>query len=424
MSGYPQPQGGASLLLAFKSQKNSVLLIGKNTVAATRTFAALDSHFSVLLLAQNATQEACPEIKHRINQGQLTVLDWDTSYSEDASFASAVESILNAHLDICLVCIADTSIREGDQRRTFTSAEQIFQVCRRLRVPVNVTDVPELCTFTFPTTHRFQDPETGTSTSLQVSVTTNGKGCRLGGRLKRDIVSRLPKGVGTAVDKIGRLRELAQSSSTPEHENETSLPYVRVANSPTPNEPVDPYSGDASSIEKRKTRMRWVAQISEFWQIERLAAMSPTEMDALLLDQLDTAESSLSNKNVNDQVESHHGLEINNPSIDRRGRIYLLGSGIGHPSLLTVAAQEILTQRASLVLSDKLVPSAVLKIIPKATRVVIARKFPGNADEAQSELMVQAVEAASKGETVVRVCRFAVFSFRDHLSNITIVETR
>ena len=54
-------------------------------------------------------------------------------------------------------------------------------------------------------------------------------------------------------------------------------------------------------------------------------------------------------------------------------------------------------------LSDKLVPTPVLALIPKTTPLVIAKKFPGNAEGAQSELITQALDAAREGKTVVRL---------------------
>jgi uroporphyrin-III C-methyltransferase len=103
-----------------------------------------------------------------------------------------------------------------------------------------------------------------------------------------------------------------------------------------------------------------------------------------------------------------HGASEQLPSrhfghFPKTGRILLVGSGPGHPSLLTVATHAALTQQADLVLSDKLVPDAVLALIPKHVHVRIARKFPGNADGAQIEMMEAAVEAAQRGLTVVRV---------------------
>jgi uroporphyrin-III C-methyltransferase len=68
-----------------------------------------------------------------------------------------------------------------------------------------------------------------------------------------------------------------------------------------------------------------------------------------------------------------------------------------------MAAYKALTEQATLVLSDKLVPSEVLDLIPKSTPLYIAKKFPGNAEGAQNELMEMAVEAARRGEVVVRL---------------------
>lgn len=111
--------------------------------------------------------------------------------------------------------------------------------------------------------------------------------------------------------------------------------------------------------------------------------------------------------------------------LPKNGRILLVGSGPGHPSLLTVATHLALTQQADVVLSDKLVPDAVLALIPKHVHIRIARKFPGNADGAQIEMMEAAVEAAKKGLTVVRVCSLVIFLCRSPLTLFTSpVETR
>lgn len=71
--------------------------------------------------------------------------------------------------------------------------------------------------------------------------------------------------------------------------------------------------------------------------------------------------------------------------------------------MLTVAARKALTELGTRVLSDKLVPQEILALIPSHIPRYIAKKFPGNAEEAQNELMEMAVEAARRGETVVRV---------------------
>jgi uroporphyrin-III C-methyltransferase len=112
-------------------------------------------------------------------------------------------------------------------------------------------------------------------------------------------------------------------------------------------------------------------------------------------------------------------LDFNLPSetSQKKGRILLVGSGPGHPSLLTIATHTALTQWADLVLSDKLVPDTILSLIPKHVSLRIANKFPGNVEVAQIEMMEAAVEAANKGLTVVRVrCALTFRVFKNYKS--------
>lgn len=94
--------------------------------------------------------------------------------------------------------------------------------------------------------------------------------------------------------------------------------------------------------------------------------------------------------------------------LPKKGRILLVGSGPGHPSLLTIATHTALTQWADLVLFDKLVPESILALIPNHVSARIAKKLPGNVEDAQMEMMEAAVEAANRGLTVVRVRRFCL----------------
>lgn len=156
--------------------------------------------------------------------------------------------------------------------------------------------------------------------------------------------------------------------------------------------------------------MNWVAQVSEYWPFERLAKMTEDQMSAIL-DGRNVLHSQHSPSNceangVEVDTSSLHGLSSSSSPKSAsagKGKIYLVGSGPGHPSLLTLATHALLTKRADLVLSDKLVPAAVLALIPANVEVRIARKFPGNADGAQTELMEAAIEATKRGLTVVRV---------------------
>lgn len=84
------------------------------------------------------------------------------------------------------------------------------------------------------------------------------------------------------------------------------------------------------------------------------------------------------------------------------GKISLVGSGPGSVSMLTIGAlQEI--KSADIILADKLVPQAILDLIPPKTETFIAKKFPGNAERAQQELLAKGLESLDNGLKVVRL---------------------
>ncbi|EKM61761.1 uncharacterized protein PHACADRAFT_112611 [Phanerochaete carnosa HHB-10118-sp] len=395
MTVFPSPVGGASLLLSFRLQTRTVIVIGSDALAASRAFSALEADSQVVVLAKGGLDVACEELKWRAERSEVQVIDLNslpgTSASSDDRDAVALDAYLSNTHGVAFVIVTDTILgTDSTRRRSSDSATRIAQVCRARSIPVNVTDIPDLCDFSFTSTHRFSDSETGALSSLQVGVTTNGQGCRLAGRIRRDIVTKLPKELGAAVVKVGQLRTLAKASTPIEAEAELN----EDESVPTPNRPVPQRAVNETAAEGARRRMKWVAQVSEYWPISRLAKMTQAEMEATL----DGQGRLLTNDS---EVNSLHGLSVipTTPS----GRVLLVGSGPGHPSLLTIATRDALTKHADLVLSDKLVPDAVLALIPSHVEVRIARKFPGNADGAQNELMEAAVEAAKQGRTVVRL---------------------
>lgn len=412
MAAYPSPTPGASLLLAFRRQKFAI--VGNNALAASRALAALESDSDVIVFSKGGINSVCEELRWRANNNQITIVDLNTlpgpsrSTLSDGDAESLDAYISSSNNSITLACITDTLLGPDSTQspRSEASATHIARVCKTHNIPINVTDFPHLCDFTFTSTHRFTEATTGHPTPLQVGVTTNGQGCRLASRFRRDIVAALPKDAGASVSRIGKLRALAKEFAVPGAEGSTSS--VEEGSESTPNAPVPQRTATESDVESARRRMRWVAQISEYWPISKLAQIKEEKM----ADLLDGREGLISSSSVarpisnglshhpgDSEVESLHTLTLTPP----RGRIFLVGSGPGHPSLLTLATHSALTKHADLVLSDKLVPAAVLELIPKHVEIRIARKFPGNADGAQNELMEAAIEAANRGLTIVRV---------------------
>ncbi|ORE06002.1 hypothetical protein BCV72DRAFT_208217 [Rhizopus microsporus var. microsporus] len=323
---FPIPQPGASLMLAFQGHQKNMLIIGDNSIAANRAFSCLEADARVFLIAN--PDRMCPELKYRVESHQVILLGSEfnsnvlTSHTFDLAFICCSTGNLFGQLDI----------------------DSVVKHFRQHRVPVNVSDQTRLCDFFMTSTYRDQ--------SLQVSVSTNGQASKLSNRIRRHIASTLPPHLGDAVRKMGLLRKKIRAS--------------------------DPSS--AASIR----RMKWLAQICEYWSMERLAQ--------------------LSDKDMNDLLEAYHhdeGYESSVTSNDaREGSITLVGAGTGDPGLLTVAAHQAIKE-ADLVLSDKIVPEEVVALVE--CELKIARKFPGNADAAQEEFNELALKAIQQGKKVVRL---------------------
>lgn len=411
-------------MLAFRLPNKITLILGSGPLAASRAFAALEADSRVVILAKGDLDAACEEIRWRATHNQLTFINWDSlstasvasTFNEDIK---ALEIYLNNTPDIRLVCVTDTLLPSARNR---ASAEQIYRLCNARNIPVNTTDIPDLCDFTFASTHRFSNAggPSANQTPLQIGVTTNGHGCRLAGRIRRDIVSRLPKEIGTAVESVGRMRALARAQfdcAVAKTTGQANISFDVVDDeihednwTPTPNRPVPQrnHSEVETETESFRRRIKWIAQVSEYWPISQLAHMSEADICGVLSGAVENTSLSPATLQLGRaDAPSRHSLDL--PRL-APGRILLVGSGPGHPSLLTLATHTALTKLADLVLSDKLVPDTILKLIPSHVPIRIAKKFPGNADGAQAEMMDAAVEAAQRGLTVVRVRTFSLSS--------------
>ena len=554
---FPEPTPTASLLLSHRPPAGKLaLVLGTGKLAASRCFACLEAGIKPIVISVTSSDsnsssavptQACAEIQHRIASGQVSHHSIDSnSFSSTQSVTDTWNSILDIYdaesNHIFAVCITDT-LHSGDEPSGSAAAEQaaakngdddlvdavapltsyaraeiLTRLCRKRRIPINVADKPNLCDFSFPANYRFPctnpivPPSTSTASgsssasSLQIAVTTNGRGCRLAGRIRREIVSALPHNVGDAVEKVGLMRDLAKRQSESSHDlssagtgsSASASPLKRLKrgaartgkdgtaeveeedlsfdttplNSPVPQlvpkNPLESVGAHArlkqlqaevqarheqelqEAEERTKRRMRWVAQISEYWPIEYLGNLAEQQMkealrahgeeqshpsatpgQAVALTESGKGDDVSSSRGRSTAVRSNedaqatlpsgapsatsaaqrarsqHSLDIRPPptSSTGRGHIYLLGSGPGHPGLLTTFAYKLLTSPSTdLILSDKLVPASILKLIPSSTPLEIAKKFPGNAEGAQSELIAKALRAAlEEGKTVVRL---------------------
>jgi uroporphyrin-III C-methyltransferase len=264
------------------------------------------------------------------------------------------------------------------QNATLTQpGTHISSLCRRLRIPVNVADAPNLCSFTLLSTH--------SDGPLQIGVTTSGKGCKLSARIRREIASSLPPHLGDAVERLGTLRRRIW-----EEEHAAELSQDLEAEEEDSGQPAtfNKFILEESKEAARGRRMRWLSQICEYWPLRRLAAITDADIDTLFREFASSNASKIGPTSTTPQR--------------RTGRIILAGSGPGNPDLLTRAAHKAILS-ADLILADKLVPAPILDLVPRRATVHIARKFPGNADRAQEELLEWGLEGLKAGKVVVRI---------------------
>jgi len=244
---------------------------------------------------------------------------------------------------------------------------------------VNVSDSPELCSFTLLSTY--------SDGPLHIGITTSGRGCKLASRLRREIAAFLPQNLGTAIDRLGAVRRRLWEEDNAaglaegifDREDDDSIGQKHTFNNLVTE-------GDVAAAKTR--RVRWLSQICEYWPLRKLVSITDADMDAILK----------AYTSGNATTTGINGLD----TLSKKGKIVLAGSGPGHPDLLTRATYHAI-HNADLILADKLVPAPVLDLIPRRTEVHIARKFPGNADQAQEEFLLMGLAALKQGRQVLRL---------------------
>lgn len=376
-----------SLLTATDCRSHVHLIVGTNSLAGKRCDQSIATGAKPILIAPEPppTQPFHYGLTNLIESGQV---QWERRpFTEDIALTRGRPEIGNVVDAVFVTTTNAASLGDG------LSAQLISAVCKRNRIPVNVVDNPNLCSFSILSTH--------SDGPLQIGVTTNGRGCRLASRIRREVAASLPPTLGTACAKLGEVRrriqeedhllhEALNGSSVTAGEEEEGLEQTANFNKLVTEEDLD-------AVKHR--RMRWLAQVCEYWPLKRLAAINDDDVEAVLRSY--SGGSSTTSSGAPAIGGSEHD-KSNGSFAGARGRVILAGSGPGHPDLLTRATYKAI-QSADLILADKLVPEGVLDLIPRRTPVSIARKFPGNADKAQEELLEQAIAGVRQGKVVLRL---------------------
>ncbi|KAL2065825.1 hypothetical protein VTL71DRAFT_3495 [Oculimacula yallundae] len=356
-----------SLLTSIDATAHVHLIVGSNPLAAARCAKSIEVGATPLLIAPE-TAELHYALQKRVDNGEVKWLKKDF---EDEDVLRLGREEINSVVDAVFVTLPS--------REPLSS--HISKLCQRNRIPVNVADSPSLCTFSILSTH--------TDGPLQIGVTTNGRGCKISSRIRREIASSLPRDLGVACERLGTIRKRIQEEDHLTHLTQTDSLSEEDSTDQTSTFNALVTEADLDAAKNR--RMRWLSQICEYWPLRRLANITDSDVESVLKAYAANPTS------TSTPLDTAH-LD----TVEKRGRIILAGSGPGHPDLLTRATHKAILS-ADLILADKLVPSGVLDLIPRRTPVHIARKFPGNAELAQQELLSLGLTGLQAGKTVLRL---------------------
>ncbi|KAI9172292.1 Uroporphyrinogen-III C-methyltransferase [Paramyrothecium foliicola] len=362
MAAAASPPRPASLLAGLNCAGNVHLVIGTNPLASARCTQALNAGAFPVLLAPGSA-ELHYALQQKVDDGTVK---WEKKDFEDEDLFRLGREDVGRVVDAVFVTSGSRDPK----------SLHISQLCKRNRIPVNVVDAPELCTFSLLSVH--------VDGPLQVGVTTNGRGCKLASRIRREIASSLPTGLGSACARLGEVRRrIQEDDSVSVGDLDDSVDQGAQFNKLVLEEE-----------EAKNRRMRWLSQVCEYWPLKRLASVADEDIDTLFKSYAASSSTDSSRRHAAPGGDASETRPV--------GKVILAGSGPGHPDLLTRATHKAI-QCADLILADKLVPAGVLDLIPRRTPVQIARKFPGNADKAQEELLEMALAGVRAGKTVLRL---------------------
>ncbi|KAJ5153264.1 Uroporphyrinogen-III C-methyltransferase [Penicillium canariense] len=357
--------GPAPLMTAWNVESQVHLIIGSNPLAAARCARSVEAGAKPVIVAPE-TADLHPTLSAQISEGSA---QWVRREFQEDDLTSLGREEVDRVVDTVFVTLGG---------RNPLSAH-ISKLCRRLRIPINVSDAPELCSFTLLSTY--------SDGPLHIGITTSGRGCKLASRLRREIAAFLPANLGSAIDRLGGVRRRLWEEDHDGELGDSTLDGDDDDTSGQKHTFNTLVTADDSSAAKTR-RMRWLSQICEYWPLRKLVSVTDEDILAIL-------KAYSSGKDIAKETNGTSGLA-------KKGKIVLAGSGPGHPDLLTRATYNAI-QNADIILADKLVPAPVLEVIPRRTEVHIARKFPGNADQAQEEFLQMGLAALRKGQQVLRL---------------------
>ena len=161
--------------LFIRLDGQDTVVVGAGAVAARKVKTLLDYGARVLVIAP----QACNEL--------VALADEDRIVWRRREYRAG-------DLEGSLLCVAATGLREVD--------ENVFREARAANIPVNVVDVPDLCTFIVPSIMR--------RGQLQVAVSTNGAAPGVSRTIRQELEGRFGDWWAEYIDCLAEVRVLVK----------------------------------------------------------------------------------------------------------------------------------------------------------------------------------------------------------------------
>ncbi|CCH58729.1 hypothetical protein TBLA_0A09440 [Henningerozyma blattae CBS 6284] len=290
-------------------------------------------------------------VKELINQfhNKIEIISRDFNLSDLTTFGRI---LVNKVVDKVFINLLPTSPQELDLINT------IFNQCIKLRIPINTLNLKEFSTFNLP--FNFQDQ----TNNLQISI---------------DNYNSSPLSLPIPIQLLNErlLRHL--TGSIP---HDFKKIYQNVANLYD-----EIYKNNYNvSTETLRQQLLWLNQNVEYSPLSNLKSLTITDLTSRSLIDISTRDDSTALKKIPNS----------------NGTLSLVGTGPGSLSMLTLGAIDAM-KSADLIVADKLIPQEILSIVPSDIDIFTAKKFPGNANNAQVEINQIILNNLEQGKHVVRL---------------------
>lgn len=174
-------------------EQKMCIVVGGGSIATGKVAQLLEFGAAVTVIAPDVTEQ----LKTLVQAGNITWYPYAFSQSSDEILENETENNQKvlAMIQSSTLVVAATDVPAVNQ--------YVSMLCKTHRIPVNVVDEKELCTFFFPAIVKRDE--------VVVSVSTSGSSPALAAKLRRELETQVPEAYGKAAKSLGECREYVRA---------------------------------------------------------------------------------------------------------------------------------------------------------------------------------------------------------------------